>query len=727
MKAAQRTKGGSGPSGLDADGWRKPLTSKVYGENGRDLRTALANVTKKICREDVHDHSLEAFLACRLVPLDKQPGLRPIGVGEVLRRVSAKVVMSVVKKDVVTASSKIQMCSGQEAGCEAAIHSMRKMFEGEESEAVILVDAANAFNSINREALIHNLDVLCPIFGQYVRNCYRFPVRLFVIGGSELKSKEGTTQGDPAGMAIYAIGLTPLLDIMLEIVMNTTMVAFADDISAIGKCEDLRTWWNRLIEHGPLFGYYPEPTKSWLIVKQQHEERANEIFQGSNIQISTRGKKHLGAVIGSTDFKKEYCEKLVDGWVTELNLMAEIAMTQPQAVYACYVSGYQHKFTYHLRTIPGIEEFLAPLEECIRNVLIPSITGGHIVNDEERELLALPSRLGGMGIKVLTETAAVEFKNSNDLTQKLQSDITKIEPADEERTRQQIKNERRQKNDEKLEQLRSNMSMDKKRQNDANKESGASNWLTSLPLKDQGYALNKQQFWDALRIRYNWFIPRLPAECACGAKFDVSHALSCKKGGFVSMPHNEVRDITGKLMDEVCIDVRKEPMLLQLNGEPLYHQSANRRPEARLDISANGFWTPGQRVFLDVRVFDLNAQRYRGLELHKCFKRNEDEKKRMYNQRVLEVENATFTPLVFATNGGMGRECRTFFKRLAQMISEKRHIDYAVASNFIRTKLSFSLLRSTLLCIRGSRTYRRDHELSDMEQVNILAHIRQIE
>ena len=83
----------------------------------------------------------------------------------------------------------------------------------------------------------------------------------------------------------------------------------------------------------------------------------------------------------------------------------------------------------------------------------------------------------------------------------------------------------------------------------------------------------------------------------------------------------------------------------------LRQQAANRRLDARLDISANGFWTPGQRVFLDVRVFDLNAQRYRDLELQKCFKRNEDEKKRAYNQRVLEVENATFTPLVFATNG----------------------------------------------------------------------------
>lgn len=251
--------------------------------------------------------------------------------------------------------------------------------------------------------------------------------------------------------------------------------------------------------------------------------------------------------------------------------------------------------------------------------------------------------------------------------------------------------------------------------------------MTSLPIKELGYNLNKEQFWDAIRIRYNWTLPKLPSECACGAKYTIQHALSCKKGGFVTLRHNEVRDLTGMLLEEVCKDVRKEPMLMELNGEQLRQTTANKRPEARFDISAAGFWTPGQRVFLDVRVFDLNAQRHRNLHLQKCYKRNEDEKKRTYNERVLEVENATFTPLVFATNGGMARECKIFFKRLAQMISEKRDTEYSAAANFIRTKISFSLLRSTLMCIRGSRSFKRDINLSNIEQANIIANIKQVE
>lgn len=144
--------------------------------------------------------SLEALIARRLIPLDKNPGLRPIGVGEVLRRIAGKVVMEVVKEDVMISVGSLQLCGGQDAGCEAAIHAMHDIFKNSETEAVLLVDADNAFNSINREALLHNIEYLCPSISTFVYNCYVVPARLFVIGGRELKSQEGTTQGDPTAM-----------------------------------------------------------------------------------------------------------------------------------------------------------------------------------------------------------------------------------------------------------------------------------------------------------------------------------------------------------------------------------------------------------------------------------------------------------------------------------------------------------------------------------------------
>ena len=120
-----------------------------------------------------------------------------------------------------------------------------------------------------------------------------------------------------------------------------------------------------------------------------------------------------------------------------------------------------------------------------------------------------------------------------------------------------------------LEDLRTRFDDEQKRSNEICCETGASNWLTTLPLQDKGFDLTKREFWDAIRLRYGWPIHRLPSKCACGGNFDVCHALSCKKGGFVTQRHNEIRDITADLLAEVCPDVSIEPHLEALSGESL--------------------------------------------------------------------------------------------------------------------------------------------------------------
>ena len=81
-----------------------------------------------------------------------------------------------------------------------------------------------------------------------------------------------------------------------------------------------------------------------------------------------------------------------------------------------------------------------------------------------------------------------------------------------------------------------------------------------------------------------------------------------------------------------------------------------------------------------------------------------NEKKRTYLDRVLNIEHGTFTPLIFGTNGGYGKEAGDFLRILANKISEKGGEQYATITAWLRTKLSFEILKSALLCIRGSRT-----------------------
>ena len=99
------------------------------------------------------------------------------------------------------------------------------------------------------------------------------------------------------------------------------------------------------------------------------------------------------------------------------------------------------------------------------------------------------------------------------------------------------------------------------------------------------------------------------------------------------------------------------------------------------------------------------------------------EKKRDYNERILQVEQGNFSPLVFTINGSMGDECRAFYSRLAELISIKRKLpNKAMVSSWLRTKVSFALVRSMLLCLRGSRSIqKRSFVLENIEIVEKIA------
>ena len=123
----------------------------------------------------------------------------------------------------------------------------------------------------------------------YIRNCYSVPSRLFVLGGTEISLSEGTTQGDPLAMPVYAIGITPLLEMIKpESPKDITMkhVACANDLGEAGELLELRRWWDNIVLWGPKLGYNPNPSKLWLVVKPTVDEKAQEIFGGISINIT---------------------------------------------------------------------------------------------------------------------------------------------------------------------------------------------------------------------------------------------------------------------------------------------------------------------------------------------------------------------------------------------------------------------------------------------------------
>ena len=126
LKVALKTKGAAGLSGLDAFAWRRLCSS--FKSASRDLCSSLAAVGRRICTSLVNPEGLSAFVASCLIPLDKAPGVRPIGIGEVPRRIISKAILWNLSNDIQEVAGPLQVCAGQVGGCEAAIHAMRLTF-----------------------------------------------------------------------------------------------------------------------------------------------------------------------------------------------------------------------------------------------------------------------------------------------------------------------------------------------------------------------------------------------------------------------------------------------------------------------------------------------------------------------------------------------------------------------------------------------------------------------
>ena len=531
-QTAIRTTGAAGPSGVDAMGWRRFCTSfKTY----RDLCHSLASTACRLCTSYVHPTGLSAFVAGRLIALDKSPGVRPIGVGEVARRIICKAILTILNADILDTVGPSQLCAGQDSGCEAAVHTIRHLYSDPNIDGLLLVDASNAFNSLNREVALRNILHLCPSFGRVLVNTYRVGVNMY-IGGESIKSVEGTTQGDPMAMAMYAIGMLPLIRSSNPI----QQVWYADDGSAGGSLSGLLDWWHHLTDLGPKFGYFPNAKKSILLVKPDHLDAAQQLFSDHNLTIVTNGAQVLGSPIGTPEFINQWIDNKVQSWVDEIHCLASISLSQPQSAYSAS-HGVTNRWNYVFRTCPDIATLLHPLEDAIRTVLLPSLTGQDAPNDVFRELFTLPCHLGGLNIPDPdpVSVSPTQYSNSVLVSSPLisllldQSDTIPLELYTvQHEAKLTIKSNKAQFLTEKATKVRESLSSPLQKSFDIANERGSSIWLSVLPLKSYGYHLHKGAFRDGLCLRYGWDPPHLPDTCVCGLPFSVDHAFNCPRGDF---------------------------------------------------------------------------------------------------------------------------------------------------------------------------------------------------
>jgi len=695
-RAALRTRGASGPSGINADSWRRILTS--FGSHSIELCRCLAAVGRRLCTDQIPPKFLEAYNASRLIPLDKNPGVRPIGIGEVIRRIIGRAMLECTRPDILQAVGNQQLCCGQVAGIEHAIHALRSQFTKADCQGILLIDASNAFNSLNRKAALACIKNTCPSIYTALSNSYRQHSSLFV-NGRVIMAQEGVTQGDPLAMAMYGLATIPLISRLQS--PNTLHKWYADDGNVAGTLMDIKETWQTLCRIGPQYGYFPNESKTVVIVKEELLPIAKETFADTEISIQL-GHKVLGSVIGNPKACQDHISQWQDKLTPILDRLKEYASSSPQEVYHCLKRSTMSKLTFMSRTTPLFCDNLKAVDQKISTEIIPAITGRPPISSNERQLLSLPAREGGLGLCEISDMRT-NLENSKRLSEPL-STLQGVEARQHQLSIQaQLHTSRREEIRSKCQVVDDSLTPSQKFRRALTKERGASAWLTTLPIKKFGFNLHKTAFRDALCFRYGWEPTNLPNKCPCGAAFTVNHAMTCHVGGFVNIRHNALRDLFAELLTSVSHNVTVEPMLQPLTGEQFRLRSTNVTDNARLDIAANGLWGGRfERVMCDVRVFSphVNSNTH---EPKESYRLQENSKRRIYEERVRDVEYASFIPIVFASTGGAGPCAHAFIKRICHLQAEKKGETYAQMMAFIRARVSFAIQHAAIMCVRGSR------------------------
>ena len=311
-----------------------------------------------------------------------------------------------------------------------------------------------------------------------------------MVGGSELKPAEGTTQGDPLAMSMYAISLQPLIS-LLHNRSTAKQCWFVGDATGAGPLEEVKQWWDELREAGPPLGYYPNSKKCWLVVKLKKEGHAKEMFAGSGINITTEGRKHLGAALGSRSYHEQYVGGKVEYLAGEVTRLAEYARFQPQARYEAFTFKLRHQWTYFMRTLLDTENLLQPLERAISNVLIPSLKGRNC-SMAERDLEALPVRMAGLGLINPSDSADTEYSASIRVSAPLVSKIEaqSHETPEEAEVQRLVYATRKEKDDElreELEEVKAMLPDKTQRAMDLACEKGASKLACSYSSQRHGF------------------------------------------------------------------------------------------------------------------------------------------------------------------------------------------------------------------------------------------------
>jgi hypothetical protein len=709
-KVARSLSGTAGPSGIDSQQWTDLLLK--FGGPSANLREAVAALTRRLANSIVPWEDIRALKAKKLIALDKCPGVRPIGVGDALDRLCAKILIEVTGDDVEHACLADQVCSGLKSGIEGSIHAFSDFFDSHSQDGwgLLLVDAANAFNALSRPTALWNARILWPRCSRYLFNSYR-GFALLIIAGSKvcLLSREGVTQGDPLAMLLYGIAVLPLVR-KLKNPVKWVQNWYADDSACLAPLQMLREWFGLLMQEGPKYGYFPEPQKSYIVVHPSYVNEATSVFSDFGVKIVT-GQRFLGGFVGSEFDLEIWLNDKVKKWVEDVEKLSRVAKSEPQAAFVALSKSLQNEWLFIQRVVAKSEIAFSPLKEIIQDHFLPNLCGFDL-NGMETDLFCRPSRFLGVGIHDPLKVAANQFSASKTATRCLSEAIVNGDDLNiNEHTACILEGAQLKRSFDQNFKLESRVLIEslpalQKRSLLRKLDTKCSAWLSIIPSKENHFDLAPDEFRDALALRYGRTPVNLPEYCDADSEpFDVNHALNCPKGGLVYGRHNECRDLN-------C-DLLQLAGLKQVISEPIIRESdSNGENGLRADWGARGFWQPQRQALFDVCILNADSPSLSQLSIDAIFENRKNLKRRTYSEAA-EARRASFTPFIATCDAVLDKEAEGYLKRLAVLLSEKWESPYSKTIGWLRARIQICILRSVSLCFRGCRTKWRGAGIED--------------
>ena len=690
-----------GPEGLRPQ-HLKDLVSATAEKPGKELLSALTSFINLVVSGKTPHETRSTFFGASLIALRKKGGgVRPIAVGQTLRRLAAKCVGSRVLQSMGAYLAPLQL-----GGAEAAAHAARLYLNNTQPDHPLLkLDFRNAFNTLRRDKMLEAVLEYAPDLFPFVHSAYERPSSLFC-SDAILMSEEGVQQGDPLGPLLFCLTIHP----MVQQLKSEFRVFYLDDGTVGGSMQDVLGDLDLVERMAPDLGLQLNRSKSELICDDQSVSEAM-LLEAPGLHLLSRDVADiLGSPIGNIDHVSDVIQEKSQ----QLRLLGDRLrlLHSHDAILLLRHSFSIPKILYILRTAPCfLSSQIVAYDDLLRSIL-GDITNVHLKDDKAWLQASLPIGVGGIGIRRAAQLAPSAFLASaagcSDLVRQIlplqlrdvpdptveqalgiwKQDLEDLPPCGTSACRQKAWDAPRiQATFEALLDAAPNESTRACLLAVATKESGA--WLDALSVSSLGLRMDDNVIQIAVGLRLGLPLCE-PHRCRhCGSEVDSmgTHGLNCRYSRGRHPRHAEINGIIQRSLGSAKIPCHLEPTGL--------YRSDGKRPDGASIVP----WMGGKVLVWDVTCPDTLAPSYSAVAAREAGAVASEAERRKRAKYAHLNPSHHFVPIAVETLGAFGPEALTFIRDLGRRIMDATQ--EPLSHHHLRQRIAVAVQRGNAAAILG--------------------------